>query len=78
MTVRGQVQGGVVVLDDPGSLPDGTQVSVRSLKARGGGKKAPHVPSLYDRLKPVIGKAKGLPHDLARNHDHYLHGRPKQ
>jgi hypothetical protein len=26
----------------------------------------------------VIGIAKGLPADLAENHDHYLHGRPKK
>jgi len=34
--------------------------------------------SLYDRLKPIIGAAKGLPSDLARNHDHYLYGTPKR
>ena len=35
-------------------------------------------PTLYERLKPVIGIAKGLPPDLARNHDHYLYGGPKR
>jgi hypothetical protein len=29
-------------------------------------------------LKDVIGKAAGLPKDLAENHDHYLHGQPKK
>jgi hypothetical protein len=36
------------------------------------------IPTLYERLKCVIGKAKGLPPDLALNHDHYLHGQPKR
>jgi hypothetical protein len=36
------------------------------------------IPSLYDRLRPLIGAAQGLPTDLARNHDHYLHGGDKQ
>ena len=36
------------------------------------------IPTLYERLKDIIGSAKGLPPDLARNHDHYLHGQPKR
>ena len=30
------------------------------------------------RLKNFLGAARGLPSDMARNHDHYLHGRPKK
>ena len=30
------------------------------------------------RLKQFDGAVRGLPFDLARNHDHYLHGRPKK
>jgi len=30
------------------------------------------------RLKEFAGVAQGLPSDMARNHDHYLHGRPKK
>ena len=33
------------------------------------------IPSLYERLKDVVGKAEGLPPDFAENHDFYLHGR---
>ncbi len=33
---------------------------------------------LRQTLLRWAGKAKGLPADMARNHDHYLHGRPKQ
>jgi hypothetical protein len=29
-------------------------------------------------LLRFAGKAKGLPSDLAANHDHYLHGLPKR
>ena len=35
-------------------------------------------PTLYERLKPFIGKAKGLPPDASINHDHYLYGLPKR
>jgi hypothetical protein len=33
---------------------------------------------LYDRLKPVIGAAKGLPPDAALNVDHYLYDQPNR
>lgn len=29
-------------------------------------------------LKDFIGKAEGLPPDMARNHDHYIHGAAKK
>lgn len=29
-------------------------------------------------LKQFAGAVRGLPSDMARNHDHYLHGRPKK
>jgi hypothetical protein len=31
-----------------------------------------------EALLEVAGSAQGLPSDLARNHDHYLHGAPKR
>jgi hypothetical protein len=34
--------------------------------------------TLAERLKNVIGQGKGLPSDLAKNHDHYIHGAPKK
>lgn len=81
MTVRGRVKKGKVLLDDPGALPDGTEVEVRPLRKRKPAarprkmKAAPR--SLADRLRPVIGKAKNLPPDASVNHDHYLYGLPK-
>lgn len=75
----GRVINGEIVLNDPNALPDGTRVTVRLLK----GKRRPtkgkgQSSSLLERLKPVIGVARGLPKDLAKNHDHYLHGLPKK
>jgi antitoxin (DNA-binding transcriptional repressor) of toxin-antitoxin stability system len=35
-------------------------------------------PIWSDVLKDFIGKAEGLPSDMARNHDHYLHGAAKK
>ena len=34
--------------------------------------------SLSEILLSFAGKAKGLPEDMALNHDHYLHGLPKK
>jgi hypothetical protein len=71
MTYTGTVKGGVVELEAGASLPDGTVVRVEPVPRAAS-------PTLSERLKPVIGIAKGLPEDLAENHDHYLHGRPKR
>jgi hypothetical protein len=71
MTYRGRVQGGVVVLSDPSSLAEGTEVEVAPVNAAGEATWA-------DVLKDVIGAAKGLPADSSRNHDHYLYGAEKK
>jgi len=80
MTYRGRVtKSGTVLLDDPKALPTGTVVSVRALKNNGTPHKAAKkIPSLYERMKPFIGKAKGLPPDASKNIDHYLYGHPKR
>jgi hypothetical protein len=74
MAYRGHIENGVVILDEAVDIPEGTMVSVSVLA------EPTDTPSgtLYDRLKPFIGKAEGLPPDLARNHDHYLHGRTEK
>jgi predicted DNA-binding antitoxin AbrB/MazE fold protein len=36
------------------------------------------IPTLYDRLKDVIGSVDDLPVDSSQNLDHYLYGTPKQ
>ena len=76
---RGVVTRGVVVLDGPVSLPEGAEVRVRPVKKiRNVVKRKRRMPTLYERLKPLIGSVKGLPPDMADNHDHYIHGTPKR
>ena len=77
MTYRGHVKNGTVVLDPPADLPDGAQVEVRLAEPRAEDT-GEQCPTLYEQLKPLIGKLKGLPPDLAENHDHYLYGVPKR
>jgi hypothetical protein len=78
MVYRGHVENGVIQLEGSFVLPEGTEVRVEIVapsprpEAEAGGL------SLYERLKPIIGAVKDLPADFAQNHDHYLHGRPKQ
>ena len=74
MTYRGKVINGVVVFDGAVSLSDGTIVRVEPIdegESDGDG-------SVYDRLSRIAGRVKGLPFDLARQHDHYLHGQPRR
>ncbi len=74
MTRKGHVENGVVVLEQPAEFEDGDEVSVRRARRRRGERQ----PTLYDELRPIIGRAKGLPADAARNHDHYLYGLPRK
>lgn len=81
MLYEGTVKGGVVVLaGDP--LPDGTRVRVEPLPADAAtpiDATAPaSEPTLGQRLMKFAGRARGLPPDAARNHDHYLYGTPKR
>jgi hypothetical protein len=34
--------------------------------------------SLYETLKPFVGTIEGLPSDFAQQHDHYIHGTPRE
>lgn len=72
MTLEGTVANGVIVLDQPGALPEGTRVEVTV-------KSSPQAASpLGEILLRHAGKAQGLPEDMAEQHDHYLHGMPKR
>ena len=70
MTYKGRVQGGVVVLEPGARLDEGVEVVVEEAESARGA-------SLADRLGPVIGKAKGLPADAARNVDRDLYGQTR-
>jgi hypothetical protein len=80
MVYRGKVENGVVVLEGRLLPPEGAPVSVRVLKGRARARRAtPRRPkTLYEGLKPFIGKVKGLPPDASVNIDHYLYGAPKR
>jgi hypothetical protein len=71
MVLTVTIKNGVVVLENGTILPEGTRVRIEPIKPV-------DLPTLEKMLADVIGKAKGLPPDLAENHDHYLHGRPKK
>jgi len=71
MTYRGHVQGGVVVLDEPAALAEGTEVIVEPVYQR-------DPISLADRFRKVIGTVPDLPCDMAANHDRHIHGTSNQ
>src|SRR5262249_50306882 len=72
----GEVRDGVVVFEgSPPPLPPGTKVRIEPI---GSEESSTLPPTLAERLKSVIGVVRGLPPDLAEQHDHYLHGRPKR
>jgi hypothetical protein len=79
MVYRGHVRNGKVELDGDVRLPDGQPVDVSLVPEV---VPEPHDdgegPTLYERLKPIIGAAKGLPPDASRNVDHYLYGQPRR
>jgi hypothetical protein len=72
MRYTGKIRDGVVVLEGSPHLKEGTLVVVEPIE-----QPAPAA-GLGQRLKRFSGSAKGLPAHMARNHDHYLHGRPKR
>jgi hypothetical protein len=71
MTCSGHVRNGVVVLDEAVVLPEGAAVEIAVIADQ---KTGDETPTLYEQLAPLVGAAKGLPPDLAANHDTYLHG----
>lgn len=71
MVYVGHVKGGVVVFDQP-CPPEGAAVRVEVVAG------APATPSIWQKLRKYSGAVKGLPPDMAKNHDHYIHGGPKR
>ena len=65
----GQVQNGVVVLDEgTPRLPEGMKVQGQPVANEA------DLEDLSRRLLSIAGMAKGLPTDFAEQHDHYIHG----
>jgi len=72
MTYKGKVRNGVVVLESGAGLPEGAEVVVEPVVERD------EYASLREGLLTFAGAVKDLPADMARNHDHYIHGTPKK
>ncbi len=84
-TYTGQVQNGVVVFDPDAPPPEGTKVRVGPIDR-------PQTPASVPQADPIAGTramllawarkaeqtAPPLPSDLAENHDHYAHGKPRE
>jgi hypothetical protein len=79
MMIRRRVQKGVVVLEAPGALSDGTDVVIKPLPPTDtkGNKRAKR-PTVSRALVNLAGKAENLPPDSAKNVDHRLYGHAKQ
>lgn len=79
MTYKGKVTNGTVVLPPDADIPEGTEVEVTPVSSPSNSRGEPREnPTLYDTLSNFVGIFKGLPPDLAENHDHYIHGTPKR
>ena len=78
MVYRGHIRDGRIELDEQVRLPEGAPVEVTITPQPPAVQEDELGPTLYERLKPVIGIAKGLPPDASINVDHYLYGHPKR
>lgn len=74
MEFSGTVLNGAIILDGPQSLPEGTKVKVVVPATQPTADNS----SLRDFLLSIAGSVPDWPADMAVNHDHYLHGAPKQ
>jgi hypothetical protein len=72
MKYKGKVKDGVVVLEPGACLDEGAEVVVEPVV------QGDEYASLREGLLKFAGTVKGLPSDMARNHDHYIHGTPKK
>lgn len=79
MTYRGRVKNGVVVLESGVRLREGMDVRVEPVEETQGIEQgAQEARQLREGLLAFSGVIKEGPSDLARNHDHYLHGTPRR
>ncbi len=79
MTYRGRVKNGVVVLESGVRLREGMDVRVEPVGETQGVEEGPQeARQLREGLLAFSGVIKEGPSDLARNHDHYLHGTPRR
>ena len=84
-TYTGEVRNGVVVFDPGSPLPDGTKVRVEPIERRETPMSGPDADSIASTRSMLLAwalkaeeVAPPLPSDLAENHDHYAHGKPRE
>ncbi len=75
MELEGTVRNGVIVVENGQPLPEGIKVRVLVELAAA---ESPCKSTLSARLLKLAGTVDDLPADMARNHDHYIHGAPKK
>jgi hypothetical protein len=70
----------VVILPEDVRLPEGTEVTVEAVSQPA--EAVPDQLPIWTKLAELAREAEAmpcdLPEDLARNHDHYLHGQPRR
>jgi len=71
MSYKGTVKNGVVVLPPEAKLPDGVEVEIIPVTKS-------EADDFTEMLVSVARNVRGLPRDLAEQHDHYLYGTPKR
>ena len=78
--LTGKVVNGVIILENGGTLPDGTIVRVEPVAESGPAESVQEISQLRDMLLSHAGVIDDpeLPTDLAENLDHYLYGAPKR
>lgn len=76
----GKVVNGVIILENGGTLPDGTIVRVEPLADLKPAESLNQISQLREMLLSHAGVIDDpeLPTDLAENLDHYLYGTPKR
>ncbi len=69
MTYKGRVEEGVIVLDEPVRLDNGTEVDV---EVTAHPVEPPAPGEYFERYRSFLGVLDDMPRDWAENHDKYL------
>jgi hypothetical protein len=77
MTLHGTLSQGMILLDHPLTLPEGTRVEVVLTPIASPDGKPTGKPTFLDMLE-FAGCMPDMPADFAAQHDHYIHGMPKK
>ncbi len=84
-TYTGEIRNGVVVFNPAAPLPDGTKVRVEPVERLETLTSGPALDPIAGTRRMPLASARTaeeiappLPSDLAENHDHYAHGKPRE